>query len=110
MAEKKEKTVSYRRALWVDGVRGIDLEWCIREAHAKLKTVDNLTIGYGGTLTKSAKQKNVRPDGKSGLLLHLVTETPGESASVVPKVTTRSTDFDLKTEEPPPEIVSRGVV
>lgn len=103
MAEKKEKTVSYRRALWVDGVQGIDLEWCIREAHAKLKTVENLTIGYSGTLTKSAKQKNVRPDGKSGLLLHLVTETPGESASVVPKVTARSTDLDLKTEDPPPD-------
>jgi hypothetical protein len=103
MADKKEKTVSYRRAVWVDGVSGIDLEWCIREAHANLKTVDERTIGYSGTLTRSAKQKNVRPDGKSGLLLHLVTDTPGESASVVPKVSARSTDLELKTEAPPPD-------
>lgn len=101
MVDKREKTVSYRRAAWVDGVSGIDLEWCIREAHAKLKTVDDRTIGYGGTLTRSAKQKNVRADGKGGLFLHLVTDTPGESASVVPKVSERSTDLDLKTEAPP---------
>jgi hypothetical protein len=103
MADKKEKTVSYRRAIWVDSVSGIDLEWCIREAHAKLKTVDERTIGYSGTLTRSAKQKNVRSDGNGGLLLHLVTDTPGEAASVVPKVPARSTDLDLKTEAPPPD-------
>lgn len=101
MADKREKTVSYRRAVWLDTVSGIDLEWCIREAHAQLKTVDERTIGYGGTLTRSAKQKNVRSDGKGGLLLHLVTDTPGESASVVPKVSQRSTDLELKTEAPP---------
>lgn len=101
MAERREKTVSYRRAVWVEDVKGIDLEWCIRDAHAKLKTVDERTIGYSGTLTMSAKQKNARADGKGGLLLHLVTESPGEAASVVPKVPARTTDLDLKTEEPP---------
>src|ERR1043166_3575389 len=99
MVEKREKTLSYRRALWVSDVSGIDLEWCIRESHLKLKTIDDRTIGYGGTLTISAKQKNV-PSG--GLLLHLVVETPGEAASVVPKVSSKSVELDLKTESPPP--------
>ncbi|MBN8958343.1 MAG: hypothetical protein J0H17_17535 [Rhizobiales bacterium] len=103
MAEKKEKTVSYRRAVWVDDVSGIDLEWCIREAHLKLKTVEERTIGYGGTLTRSARQRNVGSDDKSGLVLHLVADTPGESASVVPKVPERSSGLDLKTEAPPPD-------
>ena len=101
MVDKREKTVSYRQAVWVEHVRGIDLEWCIREAHAKLKTLEERTIGYSGTLTMSAKQKNVRADSKGGLLLHLVTETPGEAASVVPKVSARSTSLDLRTESPP---------
>ena len=82
MVDKREKTVSYRQAVWVEHVKGIDLEWCIREAHTKLKTLEDKTIGYSGTLTMSAKQKNVRADSKGGLLLHLVTETPGEAASV----------------------------
>jgi hypothetical protein len=99
MAEKREKTVSYRRALWNDDVSGIDLEWCIRESHLNLTTIEERTIGYGGTLTISAKQKSV---SSGGLLLHLVVETPGGAASVVPKVPAKSIELDLKTENPPP--------
>ena len=82
MVDYKEKTISYRRARWLDEASGLDLEWCIREAHKNLKTLDERTIGYGGQLTKSVKPKS-GPHSK-GVFLHITTETPGESASVVP--------------------------
>ena len=90
---KKEKTVSYRRAEWLnDNPGGLTLEGCLREALKKLKTVSDRTIISGGQLTSVAKTK----DGSSGgLLLHLVVETPGESASVVPKVAPTTAAYDL---------------
>lgn len=95
---KREKTISYRRAAWVDGVHGITLERCIRDAHANLKSVDERTIGFGGHLTKSAKQRN-RTAG--GLFLHLTVETPGEAASIVPHVSPSASEVDLKTQKAP---------
>src|SRR5689334_22013199 len=97
MADLREKTISYRRAEWIDA-SGITLEWCIREAHRVLRTIDDWTIGYGGHLTRSAKQRNVTG---GGLLLHLTTETPGEAASVVPHPKPTSREIDLGTANPP---------
>lgn len=98
MAEKREKTVSYRRAAWLPEVSGISLESCIRDAHAVLKTIDDRTIGFGGRLTRSVRQKNVQA---GGLLLHLTTETPGESASVVPHPKPTTSELDLRVAAPP---------
>lgn len=95
---RREKTISYRRAVWVDGVLGITLESCIRDAHTKLKSLDERTIGHGGQLTKSAKQRN-RTAG--GLFLHLTVETPGEAASIVPHVSKTASEVDLKTQKAP---------
>jgi hypothetical protein len=98
VADQREKTVSYRRASWLPEVSGITLEGCIRDAHLNLKTIDDRTIGFGGSLTRSAKQKNATP---AGLFLHLTTETPGESASLVPHPKPRAQELDLRVEAPP---------
>ena len=71
MANKREKTISYRRAVWVQGAHGLTLEKCIRDAHAALKSVDERTIGQGGQLTRSAKQKNYAPGGRQLHIGHL---------------------------------------
>jgi hypothetical protein len=99
LASKREKTVSYRRAAWFNGVQGITLERCIRDAHATLKSLQDRTIGHGGQLTKSAKQKN-RSAG--GLFLHITVETPGEATSIVPHAGPSASEIDLKTQKAPP--------
>jgi hypothetical protein len=98
MADKKEKTVSYRRAEWTDDVTGLTLERCIRDALAKLKTVSDRTIRLSGQDVILANHKN---HSGGGLYLHIVTETPGEHASVVPKTTSTATIVGLKTLPPP---------
>jgi hypothetical protein len=84
MAEKREKTLSYRRAEWLDAVpKGTNLESCLRDAHDALKTVDERTIVRdNGQCIRSANKRAPR-DG--GFFLHLTADTPGEEASVVPK-------------------------
>lgn len=98
MPSKREKTISYRRASWFQGAHGLTLEKCIRDAHAALKSVDDRTIGHGGQLTKSVKQKN---NGPGGLFLHLTVETPGGATSLVPHVGPTAPDLDLKTQKAP---------
>ncbi|MGN6749910.1 MAG: hypothetical protein ACTHJS_15080 [Xanthobacteraceae bacterium] len=98
MADQREKTVSYRRAAWLPEVSGITLESCIRDAHFNLKTIDERTIGFGGRLTRSAKQKNATP---SGMFIHLTTETPGDATSIVPHPKPREQELDLRVQAPP---------
>ena len=98
MADQREKTISYRRASWLPSVSGITLESCTRDAHANLKTIDDRTIGFGGQLTRSAKQKNATP---RGLFLHLTTESPGDATSIVPHPKPREAELDLRVEAPP---------
>ncbi len=100
MVDKREKTLSYRRAVWFDEASGLTLEKCLREAHKNLKNIGERTIVHGDQHTCSAKQK----DGPSGgMFLHLTADTPGEYASVVPKVAPSSAELDLKTAGPPPD-------
>lgn len=100
MADKREKTVSYRRAEWLADVSGITLKSCLRDALATLKTIEARRITRGGQFTQVAKSDDAKP---SGLYLHLTSETPGESTSVVPNVPPSATSVDLKTEKPPPD-------
>ena len=84
MVDKREKTLSYRRAEWLTDIpRGTTLESCLRDAHGAIKTVDERTIVRdSGQCIRSANKLAPR-DG--GILLHLTVDTPGEEASVVPK-------------------------
>ncbi|HEX4104778.1 MAG TPA: hypothetical protein VHX92_00975 [Rhizomicrobium sp.] len=95
MPERRSKTISYRRALWFTPAQV--LQDCVTEALQKLTTVPGRTILYSGQHVRCAKTQN----SKGGLLLHLTAETPGEFASVVPKVKTDATEIDLKSEKPP---------
>jgi hypothetical protein len=99
MAVKREKTISYRRAEWLDP-NWPDLETNLRTALKKLKTVSERSLVQGDQFARMAQQAD-GPGG--GLLLHITTETPGESASVVPKVAAASSGLDLKSQKPPPD-------
>ena len=47
-SDKRERTVSYRRAQWYNkDPATISLEWCIRQACAKLKTADERSLVRG---------------------------------------------------------------
>lgn len=97
MPEKRTKTLSYRRAEWFAGV-GLTLQKCVNDAFSKLKNVNDRTVVIGDHYARCAK---TRTNTKGGLLVHITVETPGEYASVVPKVTSATTEIDLKSEKPP---------
>jgi hypothetical protein len=97
MADKRVKTVSYRRAEWLVADPNISLEKYLRNANVKLATMKDRWVLLDEQTVRIAKDKN---EG-GGLLLHLTTETEGEAASFVPKVPPNSTELDLKTQKPP---------
>ncbi|MDB5462669.1 MAG: hypothetical protein JWP23_1058 [Phenylobacterium sp.] len=101
MAEQREKTVSYRRAEWrIDHAASINLGMCISLALAKCKTVAERTVGRGnGQFVSLAAHKQ---DENTGHYLHLVVDTPGESASVVPADKRDATELKVSTALPPP--------
>ncbi|MBG6158233.1 hypothetical protein IWQ52_004291 [Labrenzia sp. EL_159] len=99
MANKKEKTLSYRRTMWLnDNPQSINLQMCIKQASDKLKSIEDRTIGRGnGQLMKLLKLDS---DNNGALQLHFSVETPGEAASVVPSV--HGVDIvDVSTTSPP---------
>ena len=99
MAASRQKTLSYRRAMWfAQGTAAPPLEKCLRQALSQLKTIPDRTVLRDGRNAKVAKAQDASSEG---LLLHLATETPGEPASVVPKVMPDAIALDLKTEQPP---------
>lgn len=100
MPEKREKTLSYRRAGWLDEIQGLTLERCLKDAHANLRTVEERTIVHSGHQTKSLKPREL---SAGGIFLHLAVDTPGEYASVVPKGKPGAAELDLDVAEPPPD-------
>ncbi|HSQ21077.1 MAG TPA: hypothetical protein VLR92_11995, partial [Blastocatellia bacterium] len=98
--EKRDKTLSYRRAEWLaDRPRGTTLESCLRDAHNALKTVEERTvIRDSGQCIRSAKKLAPR-DG--GIFIHLIADTPGEEASVIPKMKRGIEEVDVGTASPP---------
>src|SRR5579859_5544494 len=99
MATQREKILSYRRAEWPTAT-GTNLEKCISNALKALPTIDDRSLFNGPQCARVAKHE----DGKTGgLFLHITTETPGEAASVVPKVASNAQELSVKTEAPPPD-------
>jgi hypothetical protein len=98
MDDTRDKTISYRRAHWLNDNPAVTLEKYIRNANQKLPTLKERWVLLGDQTVRLAKLKNA-PAG--GLLLHLTTETEGEFASVVPKPAPTSTEIDLTTQAPP---------
>jgi hypothetical protein len=100
MADKKEKTISYRRAIWVEGKTGITLERCLKDALKNLKTIEERTVSQQG---QEKKIISSREPSNGGVLLHITADTPGEYASVVPKAAPGVAELDLDVAEPPGE-------
>lgn len=99
MADKREKSLSYRRCVWLNNDPStISLSQCIKQATDKLRTLDDRTIGRSGQLIKllSLKPKS------GGFLMHISIETPGESASIVPKIHPVPDEVNVGTASPPP--------
>lgn len=100
MAEQRDKTVSYRRAEWlVAHPASINLSSCIRDAAKKRTTIPERTIARGGG--QFIRLASILNDAEGGCYLHLTIDTPGESASVVPKVTPGLSAFEVSTTAPP---------
>lgn len=105
MADKKEKVLSYRRAEWLldEDAPPVSatLAGFIKQAANKLKDVQARTLTRNnGQMIKLA---SIKPDAKGGLYLHIVADTPGEAASVVPKVKGAAIEIEVGTTAPPPD-------
>jgi hypothetical protein len=96
---QREKTVSYRRAEWLnDDPSSINLAMCLKQAAEKLTTVDERTIvRANGQYVRVVSMK----PSKGGYLLHLTADTPGESASIVPKKAVAADEIQVRTAAPP---------
>jgi hypothetical protein len=98
MEDMREKTISYRRAHWLNENPTVTLEKYVRNANQKLAALTDRWVLLGDQTVRLAKPKNA---ATGGLLLHLTTETEGEFASIVPKPMPTVTELDLKTQAPP---------
>jgi hypothetical protein len=102
MADKREKTLSYRRAEWLEEPPGsLTLEQLLKSAHRKLKSVAERTILRDtGQCIRSVKKKEPQT---GGIFVHLTVDTPGEAASVIPKIKVGQEEIDVGTAAPPPD-------
>lgn len=100
MAEKRGKTLSYRRAEWLADIpAGTTLESCLKAAHSALKTVEERTIiRDSGQCLRSAKKLSPH---SGGIFLHIVADTPGEETSVVPKAKKDTEEVEIGTAAAP---------
>ena len=103
MAEPRRKTLSYHRAQFFNAEPGtINLGLSISsKATDKLQSVaERSLLKPGGYPTRLAHFQS-RGAAGGGALLHLTIETPGEHASVVPKVPEAATELRVATLAPP---------
>jgi hypothetical protein len=97
MPARRDKTLHYRRAEWLQP--GLTLESGLRQAVQALPTVDDRTIEHGEDHFVRCLRSRRRQAG--GIFLHITADTPGEPASTVPKQLNHS-DLDVG-EAPPPD-------
>jgi hypothetical protein len=96
---KREKTVSYRRAEWLnDDPTSLNLGMCLKQAADTLKTVDERTIIRANG--QQVRLVSMKPS-KGGHLLHFTADTPGEAASIVPKKAIIADEIQVGTAAPP---------
>ncbi len=100
MTDRKTKTLSYRRAMWlaVDKKKRT-LENFIAEAHAILKTVKTRKFKkLDGQIVKCIQYKPVKG---GGCFLHLAAETPGDQASTLASADEEKAESAVGTAAPP---------
>jgi hypothetical protein len=100
MAEKRHKTISYRRAVWMEeDARKSTLEYFLVSPHQKLKTVKKRKFKRpDGQFVKCIR---FRPGENGGSLFHLVAETPGDTASTISSADEDKEASDVGTASPP---------
>jgi hypothetical protein len=97
MGDPRRKTLSYHRAeYFCKHPAIINLEICIREAADKLRTVSQRSIMRTGGYTMQLAHYR-REDTWRGSFLHLTFETPGEHASIVPRVAESTSELQATT-------------
>ncbi len=96
MPARREKTLHYRRAQWLQ--IGQTLESYTRQACQTLPTVDLRTIERGEG--KFVRCIRTRRRQQGGIFLHLTADTPGEAASTIPKLLNQA-DVDVGEAGPP---------
>ena len=100
MADRKNKTFIYRRAVWLVDGQTVTLEHCLREMDRKLPTVADKTVGRAeDQVIHCAKFDPANAGG--GIYLHIVTDTPGEAASVVPHTKPGAIEIKVDTSAAP---------
>lgn len=100
LATKKDKSLSYRRALWLNAdPKSITLVSCIKQSTTKLGTVEERTVerDNGQRVRLSA----MKVDSKGGVSLHLTVHMPGEEASVVPEKVAAESEIEVSTTAAP---------
>lgn len=100
LADKRKKTLSYRRAVWLEAdPKHRKLEDFIREAHGILKTVKTRKFQrLDGQYVKCLRYEPIRG---GGCFLHLVAETPGDHASTLAMADEDKEGSDVATAPPP---------
>lgn len=99
MADKRDKVIGYRRALWFnEHPETINLAMCISHAATKLPVIKDRTVVRGDQELKLA---SLQPDSAKGFYLHITIETPGDSTSVVPAVAATAETVEVSTMPPP---------
>jgi hypothetical protein len=99
MVDKRDKTVSYRRALWLnENPETINLGMCISLMAAKLTVVSDRIVRRGDQELKLVGFL-AQPD--KGHFLHITIETPGDSASIVPTASPTAEEVEVDTLPPP---------
>src|SRR5690606_10988651 len=100
MAKIREKTVSYRRAVWFTADGGeLNFEQLVRDAHAQLTTVsDRKFKRANGQFVKSIW---TAPERGGGFYMHIVAETPGDHASTLLQAAEIKDGHGVDTAPPP---------
>jgi hypothetical protein len=81
MAEKRSKTISYRRAVWFTPKGDGNLEDLLRTVHKQFKTVAERKVKRSGG--QVLKGLHFHPKRGGGFFMHVVAETPGDHASTL---------------------------
>lgn len=98
MQAPREKTLFYLRATWLDNNNSSTLESLVVHANKKLATVEEKTVLRDDMFLRLAALRR-RPRG--GVVIHIVTETPGESASIVSHLEVKGSELAVSTVSPP---------
>nr|VFJ63268.1 MAG: hypothetical protein BECKFM1743C_GA0114222_103403 [Candidatus Kentron sp. FM]VFJ64060.1 MAG: hypothetical protein BECKFM1743A_GA0114220_103473 [Candidatus Kentron sp. FM]VFK17159.1 MAG: hypothetical protein BECKFM1743B_GA0114221_104643 [Candidatus Kentron sp. FM] len=98
-AKKRERTLSYRRVIWVKGAQANNLERHLRKAHEGFTTTAERTFPYNDGEIQGAKIEF--EDNADGLLAHIGLYVHHQSASVLPFP--GSEESSEATLHPPPD-------